>query len=709
MFGKHFELNEHTIHIVEDIGRHMPGGFFIYRSGGDEELLYANKSVCSLYGCETLSEFRELTGYTFRGMVLPEEYDELSASINEQMNASEEKIGYAEYHIRRKDGTVRYVDGHGHFTDTLAYGGIYYVFMSDITEKKEREEHENRKLVKEVQAEQAIRIEQDKMITALASDYRSVYHVDLDNNDAVCYRADPEDDEQTREWIHFPYIERFEWYADHSIDENFREGFLDFISADNIRKGLAKSPVISYCYLVHRKGKHYYEMIKIASIPHDGEADDGIIHAVCLGLTDIDEDFRNTMMKNQALIEALVAAENANNAKTAFLSNMSHEIRTPMNAIIGLDRLALRNENLDEETRDYLKKIGESASHLLGLINDILDMSRIESGRMVLKKEVFPLRDILEQINTMVMSQCEDKGLKYHCRIKSNVAEYYIGDDMKLKQVLINILSNAIKFTEAPGRVKLTVECVSVYREKSSIKFVISDTGIGMDESFIPKIFDTFSQEDSNRNNKFGSTGLGMAITKNIIDVMNGTITVKSRKGEGTEFTVIITFNNCSRSDGAETGEEFEAKPRADLNGCRILLAEDVFINAEIMNEILKVKGAETDYAETGAVALKKFSSSEPGHYDAVLMDVRMPEMDGLEATSRIRALDRPDARIVPIVAMTANAFDEDVQRSMQAGMNAHLSKPVEPEKLYQTLEELIWETQNKVLQTAKDQDGAIN
>ena len=195
LFGKHFELNEHTIHIVEDIGRHMPGGFFIYRSGGDEELLYANKSVCSLYGCETLSEFRELTGYTFRGMVLPEDYEELSESISKQMDASEEKIGYAEYHIRRKDGTVRYVDGHGHFTDTLAYGGIYYVFMSDITEKKEREEHENRKLVKEVQAEQARRIEQDKMITALASDYRSVYHVDLDNNDAVCYRADPEDDE----------------------------------------------------------------------------------------------------------------------------------------------------------------------------------------------------------------------------------------------------------------------------------------------------------------------------------------------------------------------------------------------------------------------------------------------------------------------------------------------------------------------------------
>ncbi|WP_049962580.1 histidine kinase dimerization/phospho-acceptor domain-containing protein [Ruminococcus sp. HUN007] len=306
-------------------------------------------------------------------------------------------------------------------------------FMSDITAKKEKEEHENKMLVKEVQAEQALRIEQDRMINALSSDYRSVYHVDLDHNDAVCYRGDPEDDEQTREWIHFPFYERFKWYAEHSIDENFRNAFLEFLEPENIRNGLSKSPVISYCYLVHRKGKHYYEMIKIASVHPADETEDDTVHAVGLGLTDIDEDFRNTMMKNQALVEALEAAENANKAKTAFLSNMSHEIRTPMNAIIGLDRLALLKEDLDDETRNYLKKIGESASHLLELINDILDMSRIESGRMIIKKEEFSLYDILEQINTMVMSQCEDKGLEYRCRIKNNVAEYYIGDDMKLK------------------------------------------------------------------------------------------------------------------------------------------------------------------------------------------------------------------------------------------------------------------------------------
>lgn len=819
MFGKHFELNEHTIHIVEDIGRHMPGGFFIYRSGGDEELLYANKSVCSLYGCETLSEFRELTGYTFRGMVLPEDYEELSESISKQMDASEEKIGYAEYHIRRKDGTVRYVDGHGHFTDTLAYGGIYYVFISDITEKKEREEHENRKLVKEVQAEQARRIEQDKMITALASDYRSVYHVDLDNNDAVCYRADPEDDEQTREWVHFPYLERFGWYADHSIDENFREAFLDFISADNIRKGLAKSSVISYCYLVHRKGKHYYEMIKIASIPHDGEADDGIIHAVCLGLTDIDEDFRNTMMKNQALIEALVAAENANNAKTAFLSSMSHEIRTPMNAIIGLNSIALKDTTLSDQTRGYLEKIGESAGHLLHLINDILDMSRIESGRMTLHKEEFNLSAMLDQITTMVQSQCRDKGLDFESKIIGELDDWYFGDDMKLKQVIINILSNAIKFTEAPGSIFFTIEKVAYFERQSTLRFIIRDTGIGMDEEYLPKIFDAFTQEDSSRSNKYGSTGLGMAITKSIVEMMNGTISVQSKKGEGSTFTVNVTLKNCEKgerditlfdpsrikalvidddevalehagivledigvsADTASSGSEAlvaleirqakhepynlvivdwkmpdmsgeqvtreirrrygndarvialtaydtedimeearlagvdsfisksefpsvigrvlekvmkkpdtAGKKLVSLDGKRILLAEDMPINAEIMKQLLSIKGIEADHAENGQIALETFRDSEPHHYEAVLMDVRMPVMDGLETAAAIRALDRDDARSIPIIALTANAFDEDVQRSLQAGMNAHLSKPVEPEQLYHTLEELI-------------------
>lgn len=528
--------------------------------------------------------------------------------------------------------------------------------------------------------------------------------------------------------------------------------------------------------------------------------------------------------QSHALSDALAAAEQANKAKTAFLSNMSHEIRTPMNAIIGLDNIALNDPETPEKTKDYLAKIGTAAEHLLNLINDILDMSRIESGRMVVKNEEFSFSKLLESVNTMISGQCQDKGLEYQCRINGQVDDYYIGDNMKLRQVLINILGNAVKFTPEGGKVSLSVERTAQYDGKSMLTFRMSDTGIGMSREFLPHIFDAFTQEDSSATNKYGSSGLGMAITKNIVELMNGTIRVESEKGVGTTFTVAVTLLDdeshladrekheispqdmavlvidddpvaCEHAklvlekagirsetassgaeavemvrlrharrepynlilvdwkmpemDGVETTkrireitgnesaiiiltayrwddvleeatqagvdgflskplfaanvqEEFESavkrkglnvrkqEKKASLEGRRILLAEDVEINAEIMEMVLRTRQMEVDVAENGRIALEKFTQSPVGYYDAILMDMRMPEMDGLTATQEIRKLDRPDAKEIPIVALTANAFDEDVQRSLQAGLNAHLSKPVPPDVLYETLENLI-------------------
>jgi CheY-like chemotaxis protein/two-component sensor histidine kinase len=447
---------------------------------------------------------------------------------------------------------------------------------------------------------------------------------------------------------------------------------------------------------------------------------------------------------------------------------------------------------------------------------------------MVLKKEEFSFSAMLEQINTLVSSQCADKGLHYECHMLSKVNEFYIGDDMKLKEVIVNILSNAVKFTNAPGSITLSVEKTAEFEDQSTLTFCIKDTGIGMSKEYLPRIFEPFSQEDGSTKNKYGSTGLGMAITKNIVEMMNGTISVESEKDVGTEFTVVVTLKNSIRDslykngtfdpnqlrvlivddeeipaeharmvldeagiradismsaeeafrmmelqnmkqepynlvlldwkmpdkDGIEAAKEireyynkettiiiltaynwdeimdkaleagvdgfiakplfasnvlsefenavyrnhvnvFEEKKRADLAGRRVLVAEDVEMNAEIIMDVLEMEEIESDHAENGKIAVEMFENSEPGTYAAILMDIRMPIMDGLEAAATIRSLERADAKVTPIIALTANAFDEDVQRSLQVGMNAHLSKPVEPEHLYQTLGELIYEAEN--------------
>ena len=697
---------------------------------------------------------------------------------------------------------------------------------TDVTEMVEPKSLETRMKVHEEEVKN--REQQTKMINALSSDYRSVYYVDLDKDEAVCYRADKKLEEAPAIGEHFPYMRDFTAFAQNRVAEKYREGFLQFIQPENIRKGLQEQTVISYRFLEVQDGRELYTILRMAGVRRREDRTDGMIHAVGVGFSDIDEEMRQSMAQQHALSEALASAETANKAKTAFLSNMSHEIRTPMNAIIGLQSLAIRNEELPAETHEYLEKIGGSARHLLGLINDILDMSRIEAGRMTIRREEFSFRGMMEQINTMVMSQCEENGLNYECTVIGGVSDYYIGDDMKLKQVLINILSNAIKFTGAPGSITLSVERTAVYQDQSTLRFVIKDTGIGMEKDFIPHIFESFTQEDSSRNNKYGSTGLGMAITKNIVELMNGTISVTSEKGKGSEFTVIVPLKNSDHQsldegdiklkdmrvlvvddeeidaeharlvldevgisadislsgrealdmlqvahtkhtpynlvlldwkmpemDGLELArrireaydrettviiltsfnwddimdkalhagvDSFLAKPlfaslvidefahiarknnmnlfkekrRADLKGRRLLMAEDIMINAEIMKQLVQQRDAVIEHAVNGKIAVEMFTTHPEGYYDAILMDVRMPEMDGLEAAKVIRSLDHPDAEKIPIIALTANAFDEDVQRSLQVGMNAHLSKPVEPEHLYQTLEELIWEAENR-------------
>ena len=363
------------------------------------------------------------------------------------------------------------------------------------------------------------RQELDSMITAMASDYRSVYHVDLDADDAVCYRADQGDPLQTPEGIHFPFHKRFQEYCRVYVDEKYQESFLSFIEPDNIRRELSTENIIAFRYLARRGGEEYYEMLRMAGVRHPADRDDHIVHAVGIGFTVIDAEMRQSIARSHALQEALDAAQEANKAKTTFLSNMSHEIRTPMNAIIGLNNIALNNPNIPEETRDQLEKIDTSAHHLLSIINDILDMSRIESSRMTVNPEEFSFTKLLEQINTIIGGQCREKGLEYECRINGHVNDYYIGDDMKLRQIIINILSNSVKFTPEGGKVLFTIEELAKLHGNATLRFVMHDTGIGMSEEYLPRLFDAFSQENASVANQYGSTGLGMPITKNFVEL----------------------------------------------------------------------------------------------------------------------------------------------------------------------------------------------
>lgn len=526
-----------------------------------------------------------------------------------------------------------------------------------------------------------------RMIEALSGNYDGVFFVNLDTDEGICYQPNMRMTTEIFPGKHCSYMESVERFAKNHVVEKYRKDYMDFMHPETIRKRLENENVITFIYQADYDGEEIFETVRIAEVPHS-DNDGPSAKEICVGFSTVDDDTLRILIESDALSNALNAAEDANKAKTAFLSNMSHEIRTPMNAIIGLNRIVLKDPDISASTRSNLEKIATSADHLLHMINEILDMSRIESGKMVLKHEAFSLPVLLGQINDIIGSQCKDKGLEWNSNLTGNVGEFYMGDELKIKEILINILGNAVKFTPEGGKVLFTVEGIRHYEDNTVFCFTIEDTGIGMSKEYLPKLFEPFSQEDYSLRSKFGSTGLGMSITKSIVEMMNGEIKVESEKNVGTKFTVILTLEDCKeKSDG---NMPVKNVTHIDLTGKRILIAEDVEINADILQMILEERGVKTDVAQNGLIALESFKNSAEGYYDAILMDMRMPEMDGLEATAAIRGLDRNDAKSIPIIALTANAFEEDVQKSLQSGLNAHLSKPVNPDILFETLEQLL-------------------
>lgn len=610
--------------------------------------------------------------------------------------------------------------------------------------------------------------------------------------------------------------------ADFLMDETNKIEYLSKLDYTYMTEQLNKVPF--YTFMIEECDEQHNKRVKRLEIFYIEQ----MMGRVCIARSDVTDVIRREQRQKEELAAALVAAEQANAAKSDFLSRMSHEIRTPMNAIIGMSTIAAQSIGNEEQVADCISKIGISSRFLLSLINDILDMSRIESGKMLLKNEMIPIEEFLCGLNSICYAQADAKGVDYECIVAPVLDDYYIGDAMKLQQVLLNILSNAIKFTNEGGKIIFSVEERRRNKNDAELRFIVNDTGVGMNEEFLPHIFEPFSQESTGTTTLYGGTGLGLAISKSIVDLMGGRISVRSIKGIGTEFTIdvklgiteeeklrhrqkkqsynfshlktlvvdddvtvcesaVVTLKEMGivaewvdsgrkaverikalwsvdkyfdmilidwkmpDMDGIETARriraivgpevtiiimtaydwasiEHEAKLAGvnllmskpmfksslvsafskalgekeeqaqqpdiidfDFTGKRILLAEDNALNTEVAVMLLESKGFTVDTAENGVRALEMFSKSQEGYYAAILMDIRMPLMDGLTATTSIRHLSNKDATTIPIIAMTANAFDSDIEKSKIAGMDAHLAKPIDPERLFQTLYDFIY------------------
>ena len=405
-------------------------------------------------------------------------------------------------------------------------------------------------------------------------------------------------------------------------------------------------------------------------------------------MKEMEESNKKLKKAKDITTEALQTAENANKAKTDFLSNMSHDIRTPMNAIIGMTSLIRHDAGNKAKVIEYADKIDISSQHLLGIINDILDMSKIEAGKTVFKYTDFSMPDLIEELNTIFQPQIAERNQTLMV-IKENIRHEWVnGDQVHLMQIFSNLLSNAVKYTQEGGKIQFLVEeCETKSSVYAKYRFLVSDNGMGMSADFKDTIFDAFTRAESSMTNKIQGTGLGMAITKNLVEAMGGTIDVESELGQGSCFEVLIDLRIAEDRfvSSAEQAEKDEPAGNV-LKGMRFLCAEDNELNAEILMELLKIEGAECTICENGKRVLEAFEQSAPGDYDMILMDVQMPVMNGYEATKAIRRSSHELAKTIPIIAMTANAFSEDIQHSLAAGMNAHVSKPVEMKVLEKTI-----------------------
>ncbi len=678
MFGRHLPLSEQALQVIEQIGEDMPGGFFIYKATGNEELLYANKAVFKIFGCETLEEFKQLTGYTFKGMLYPDDYEKVSGSIVDQIEKSQGNLDYVEYRIIRKDGKIRWLDDYGHYVNSDVYGGLFYVFISDITEKRVQ-----------MEADKAV---YTAVIDALSRAYNAVWLInDIATGSFSLFRGDTSEGSvharPTKEALELlTYEDAKANYINNFVAPSDRERLEKELKLENIIANTTSKKVFGVVFKRVVGDKECYYRIEFAQVQlPNGKT--GIV----AGFKDVDEDVRKEQEIQQVLRDAIETANATSKAKSDFLSSMSHDIRTPMNGIIGMTAIATAHLDDRERVEDCLKKISEASSHLLSLINEVLDMNKIESGKVELNEENFNLSELVDTLLAMTKAQLENHHHTLNVNIADVIHENVIGDSHRIQQVFVNLMSNAIKYTPDGGTISLTVaERPTNAHGVACYEFVFEDNGIGMTEDFQKHLFEPFTRANDKKTAAIQGTGLGMTITQSLVRMMGGDIQVKSRPGEGSRFAVTIYLKFLDVQN-AEARKEDPLKNLEDLKfeGKRILLVEDHPVNAEIAKNVLQMTGLEVEWVMDGEAAVERMAGSNEGEFDLVFMDIQMPNMDGYQATAAIRAMTTY-ARRIPIVAMTANAFADDIRKAKEVGMNDHISKPIDFKELAKILQKWI-------------------
>ena len=546
------------------------------------------------------------------------------------------------------------------------------------------------KFIEDIVRQQTALKKQDEMVKTLVQDYNAIYHIDLNEDTFIILQAQNvvNDDLYDYAYRKMPFETAMNKFIDEMVRDEDKEIMRKISSCAYIKDRLAREEGYSYRFQVNpTRGMRYFEM-RIIRAKTDEKGSFAIMTS-----RNVDESAKEELRvqceietANKELSAALASAERANESKTNFISNVSHDMRTPLNAILGYDRLALETEDPALRT-DYLKKISEAGDTLLSLINDTLDLQKIENGVTTLHPEPIPCEEMAKKVLTAVKPMMDAKNISFTVDDSKAVHATVNADAMRVEEIFINLLSNAAKFTPQGGSVSLIIACEKETETEMYEKLTVKDNGIGISPEFLPKIYEPFSQERTEATASIGGSGLGLSIVKRLIDLMHGRIEVTSKLGEGTEFNVYLTYQKVTDPDAVKTVKKDE---NISLSGKTILVCEDNKMNREIVTAILEKNGMHVISAINGREAVEKFREAEAGTIAAVLMDIRMPVMDGYEAAKKIRKAVHPDAKKVPIIALSADVYSTDIEKTKECGMTAHLSKPIDPQLLVRTLQEEI-------------------